>query len=77
MPVKNIGRDDDHCPRLDRNAGKFIGSERNTTDGGDGRVEPVGFVDHGPCFNEAIRQTLQFPIELSVGFGLDPRSPLL
>ena len=77
VPVKNIGRDDDHRSRLDRNAGKFIGSERNTANGGDGRIEPVGFIDHRTCFNEAIGQTLQLPIELAVSFGLDPLPPLL
>ena len=77
MPVKNIGRDDDHRSCLDRNAGKFIRSERNTAYGGDGRIEPVGFIDHRACFDQAIGQTLQLPIELAVGFGLDPLPPLL
>ena len=77
VTVKNIGRDDDHRSRLDRNPGEFVRPERNTADGGDGRIEPVGFIDHGASFNEAISQPLQLAVELAVGFGLDPLPPLL
>jgi hypothetical protein len=77
VPVKHVGRDDDHRARLDRNAGKFIRSERNTTDGGDRRIEPVGFINHGTRFNQAISQTFQLSAKLPVSLGLDPFPPLL
>ncbi len=74
MPVQHIGRDDDHGAALDADAGERIGPARGAADSGDGRIEPVRFLDDRAGLGQAVGEAVGAAGERAVGFGCQSRS---